>query len=100
MGYITQIRRGITMVEYRSELLKNRLGDEDYHKLMAIDNPEMHEFVAGYIELCNPDRVFVTSDSTDDIQYVRKAAIRNGEEERLSIEEHTIHFDGYSDQAK
>jgi phosphoenolpyruvate carboxykinase (GTP) len=100
MGYITQIRRGITMVEYRSELLKNRLGDEDYHKLMAIDNPEMHEFVAGYIELCNPDRVFVTSDSTDDIQYVRKAAIRNGEEERLSIEEHTIHFDGYYDQAR
>ena len=88
------------MVKNSSELLKNRLGDEDYRKLMAIDNHEMHEFVAEYIELCNPDRVFVTSDSTDDIQYVRKSAIGNSEEERLSIEEHTVHFDGYYDQAR
>jgi len=88
------------MVKNSNELLKVRTGNDDYRKLMAIDNPDMHEFVAEYIELCNPDRVFVATDSSEDIQYIRESAIRNGEEERLAIERHTVHFDGYYDQAR
>ncbi|OYD17166.1 phosphoenolpyruvate carboxykinase (GTP) [candidate division WOR-3 bacterium JGI_Cruoil_03_44_89] len=88
------------MSEKTNEFLKNRLSEEDYRKLLAIDKPEMHEFVADYIELCNPDGIFVATDSPDDIRYVREAAIRNGEEDRLTIREHTIHFDGYYDQAR
>jgi len=88
------------MVKNTYELLKVRTGNDDYRKLMAIDNPDMHEFVAEYIGLCNPDRVFVATDSSEDIQYIRKSAIRNGEEEGLAIEGHTVHFDGYYDQAR
>jgi len=90
----------MSMVKNSNELLKVRTGNDDYRKLMAIDNPDMHEFVAEYIELCNPDRVFVATDSSEDIQYIRESAIRNGEEERLAIERHTVHFDGYYDQAR
>lgn len=88
------------MIKNSSELLKARIGDNGYRKLMAMDNPEMHKFVAEYIELCNPDRIFVSSDSPDDIKYIRESAIRNGEEKRLAIERHTVHFDGYYDQAR
>ncbi|MDO9575643.1 MAG: phosphoenolpyruvate carboxykinase (GTP) [bacterium] len=88
------------MPENTNEFLKNRLGDDDYRKLMAIDNSEMHKFVAEYIELCNPDRIFVSSDSPDDIKYIRESAIKNREERNLVIKGHTVHFDGYYDQAR
>jgi len=81
-------------------LLKTRLKEKDYQKLIAINNPKLHQFVSKYIELCNPDEVFVCTNSPEDIQYIREAAIRNGEEKKLRIEGHTIHFDSYYDQAR
>jgi phosphoenolpyruvate carboxykinase (GTP) len=82
------------------DVLKKRLCERDYQKLVAIDNPKLHQFVAKYVELCNPDKVFVSTDSPEDIQYIREVAIRNGEEKKLTIKGHTIHFDGYYDQAR
>jgi len=79
--------------------LKDRLGDQ-YDKLAAIDNPQLHAFIAEYVELCNPAKIFVCTDSAEDIRYIREAAIRNHEEAQLAIEGHTIHFDGYYDQAR
>ena len=81
-------------------LLKIRLEHEDYQKLIRINNPRLHKFIANYVELCNPDKVFVSTDSPEDIQYIRQAAIRNGEEAELAVKGHTIHFDGYYDQAR
>ncbi|MEA2032697.1 MAG: phosphoenolpyruvate carboxykinase (GTP) [Euryarchaeota archaeon] len=80
--------------------LKTRLGEKNYQKLIEIDNPELHQFIAKYVELCNPDKVFVCTDSPADVQYVRQEAIRAGEEMELAIEGHTVHFDGYYDQAR
>ncbi len=82
------------------DILKTRLGQEDYQKLVRIDNPKLHQFIAKYVELCNPAQVFVSTDSPADIRYIRQAAIRNGEESELAVEGHTIHFDGYHDQAR
>ncbi len=80
--------------------LKTRLGEKNYQKLIGIDNPELHQIIAKYVELCNPDKVFVCTDSPEDIQYVRQEAIRAGEEMELAIAGHTVHFDGYYDQAR
>lgn len=88
------------MDEKAVQLLLDRLEGVNYEKLMAIDNPALHQFVAHYIEICNPDRVFVCTDSSEDIRYIRESAIRNGEEAKLAIEGHTVHFDGYYDQAR
>ncbi len=81
-------------------ILKTRLGEEDYQKLMKINNPKLHQFIAKYVDLCNPAKVFVCTDSAEDIQYIREAAIRNREEAKLAIKGHTVHFDGYYDQAR
>jgi len=81
-------------------ILKTRLGQGDYQKLIRVNNPKLHQFIANYVELCNPDKVFVSTDSPADIQYIRQAAIRNGEEVELAVKGHTIHFDGYYDQAR
>lgn len=83
-----------------TDYLKKRLGDEGYAKLSRIDNPDLHAFIAKYVEHCNPDKVFVCTDDPADIKYVRQAAIRNREEEQLATEGHTIHFDNAKDQAR
>ncbi len=83
-----------------SDFLKKRLGDGGFKKLSRIDNPDLHAFVAKYIEHCNPDKVFVCTDDPADLKYVREAAIKNGEETPLATEGHTIHFDNAKDQAR
>ncbi len=88
------------MADKVHDILKKRLGEHGYEKLMRIDNPALHEFVAKNIEHCNPDKVFICTDDPADIKYIREAAIRNGEEMSLATQGHTVHFDNYSDQAR
>ncbi len=83
-----------------NELLKEKLTTENYDRLIALDNPKMHEFVADAIDLTGPASVFVCTDSEEDRAYIRELAIKNGEEIPLDIPGHTCHFDGYHDQAR
>ncbi len=73
---------------------------EVYRRLRRIPNPELIRFVARYIELCTPDDVFVCTGTEEDKEFIRSEAIRSGEEKELAIEGHTVHFDGYYDQAR
>ena len=81
-------------------ILKDRLSQRDYQKLMRLNNPLVNTFIATSIEICNPENIFVGIDSSDDLHYTREAALRNHEEKTLAMEGHTIHFDGYHDQAR
>ncbi len=83
-----------------NELLKEKLTAENYNKLIALDNPKMHDFVADAIELTEPASVFVCTDSPEDTSHIRELAIKTGEEIPLNIPGHTCHFDGYHDQAR
>jgi phosphoenolpyruvate carboxykinase (GTP) len=76
------------------------LDAEQLDKINAIPNPAVHEFIARYIAHLNPERVFVGTDDPADIAYVRKKAIEYGEEHTLKTPGHTVHFDGYFDQAR
>jgi len=88
------------MEEKTERILKDRLDEKQYNKLIALKNPTMHNFVARYIEHCNPTSVFVGTDEPEDLEYIRESAVRNGEESRLKMKGNTIHFDGYYDQAR
>jgi phosphoenolpyruvate carboxykinase (GTP) len=81
-------------------ILKKRLTEEPYNRLMALQNPKLHNFIAEAIELTQPESVFVCTDSPKDAMYIREIAIKNGEEIPLNIKGHTCHFDGYHDQAR
>jgi phosphoenolpyruvate carboxykinase (GTP) len=80
--------------------LKKRLSGEDYQKILTLNNPSMNEFIATFLEICNPKKTFVSTDSLEDIHYIREVALQNHEEKKLAMEGHTIHFDGYHDQAR
>jgi Phosphoenolpyruvate carboxykinase (GTP) len=83
------------------EALQQKLSPADFKKLSAIDNPNVHEFIAKESDLCHPEKIFICSDSAEDIAYVRKMAIASGEEKAvLTLEGHTVHFDGEQDQGR
>lgn len=88
------------MDEKIAGILKTRLGEDDYQKLIRINNPDLHQFIARYVELCTPGKVFINSDSSKDVEYIRESAIRNGEESKLAVDGHTIHFDSFYDQGR
>jgi len=83
------------------EALHPKLSSADFKKLSTIDNPNVHEFIAKESDLCHPEKIFICSDSDEDIAYVRKQAVATGEEQAiLTIQGHTVHFDGEQDQGR
>jgi phosphoenolpyruvate carboxykinase (GTP) len=82
------------------EFLKTRLDSVHFHRLEAVQNPKLHAFVADFVELCNPGKVLIITDSDEDIRFIREQSLKNGEEFKLGIEGHTVHFDAYDDQAR
>lgn len=72
----------------------------DLQKLEELNNQHVIKVVEEAIQLCKPAKVVVITDSKEDIAYVRELALINGEETKLKMEGHTIHFDGYYDQGR
>ena len=83
-----------------ADVLTDKMDEASLACLEALDNERVHAFVAEAVHLCRPASVKVCSDSPDDRAYVRAKAVENGEETPLAIEGHTVHFDGFHDQAR
>ncbi|MGY5876625.1 MAG: phosphoenolpyruvate carboxykinase, partial [Candidatus Thorarchaeota archaeon] len=81
-------------------ILVDYLTGANLKKLLAIPSKRVHDFVAEAIVLCQPMKVFVCDDSFQDTEYIRKTAIARGEESELVNSSHTVHFDGFFDQAR
>ncbi len=91
---------GMCVTQDTLAALKDRLSLNDYQKIMNLHNPSINRFIASSLQMCNPERIFVGTDSFEDLQYTREAALRNHEEKKLAMDGHTVHFDGYHDQAR
>ena len=75
-------------------------GDLNIKKLKDLGNPFVEQIVDKYVKLCTPSKVTVITDSDEDIAYLKQRAIDNKEETPLDTAGHTVHFDGYYDQAR
>jgi len=80
--------------------LKDILDEENLAKLEALKNPHAIKIIEKYVELCKPAKVSVITDDAKDIAYVRQLALNAREEMKLKMEGHTVHYDGYYDQAR
>jgi phosphoenolpyruvate carboxykinase (GTP) len=80
--------------------LKGRLDKNNFEKLAAIQNERLFQFVADYVECCDPASVTVVTDSKEDLETMRRRSVEAGEEIPLAVPGHTLHFDGYFDQAR
>jgi len=82
------------------QYLQEKLDNENFAKLSALNNDKLFKFIADSIELTKPAKVFVSTDTPADIDHTRKQAVATGEEKPLNIKGHTIHFDGMEDQGR
>ncbi len=82
------------------DAIRPKMSEEDYKELCALTNHKVYEFIAKSSDLCNCEKIFICSDSAEDIAYVRQQALATGEETALKLEGHTIHFDGMYDQGR
>lgn len=87
------------MSKYQA-LFESKMDAGSLRKLAGINNAQVDAFVAYAIELCEPDSVFVGDDSDSDAAFCRTRAIDGLEEKQLITNGHTVHWDGYYDQAR
>ena len=80
---------------FQDYLHKGLFKDDDLKKLIALNNTHVLNIVSNFIDLCKPSKIKVISDSKEDIEYVRNQTIIVGEESKLNLEGHTIHYDGF-----
>jgi phosphoenolpyruvate carboxykinase (GTP) len=88
------------MQEDYARLLEGRLTGENYQRLTALENPKLLRFVADAVELCEPDSVLVFDDAAQRMATTREQSVKALEETRLTVEGHTVHFDGMQDQGR
>ncbi len=79
------------------KLLKNKMSEESYNKLIALKNDKLFDFIGKFTEHCEPETVYVCDDSQKDADFVRQNSLNKGEEKKLAIENQTVHYDGYND---
>jgi phosphoenolpyruvate carboxykinase (GTP) len=79
---------------------KRILSEENRKKITNLNNIYVEKIIDEYVNLCKPDAVTVITDSQADINYIRTRALELGEERKLAMEGHTVHFDGINDQGR
>lgn len=80
--------------------LRPMLDEKNLKKLSDISDSKVHKFIAEASALCRPEKIFICSDSREDIEHVRKQSVACGEEKPLAMPGHTYHFDGMEDQGR
>lgn len=81
-------------------LLKSKMNEASFNKLIALKNEKVMEFVGRFTEHCGPETVYVCDDSKEDEAYIREMSLSKGEEQKLAKKGQTIHWDNYRDQAR
>ncbi|AKV75354.1 MULTISPECIES: phosphoenolpyruvate carboxykinase (GTP) [Metallosphaera] len=87
-------------MEVFPESLRGRLSSSMLSKLNQLNNNYLVTFLSSIVELCEPDSVYLVEGTGEDLEYVKRRALENGEEIPLRNRNHTIHFDHPLDQAR
>ncbi|MGD9359549.1 MAG: phosphoenolpyruvate carboxykinase (GTP) [Desulfobacterales bacterium] len=87
-------------MESAQKLIEDRLDATNLSKLSLIKNQAVLQKIANAIVLCNPDSVFINTASDADRQFIRDLSIEKGEEAKLPMEGHTIHYDLKDEQGR
>ena len=91
---------GISSLEGALNCFEKTMDAEQLRRIKKINNKEVLIKIANAIVMCQPDSVFVNTGSEKDRQTIRDLSIRKGEEARLPMAGHTIHFDLKEEQGR
>ncbi|MDZ7582641.1 MAG: phosphoenolpyruvate carboxykinase (GTP) [Deltaproteobacteria bacterium] len=91
---------GIKTPEAVARLFEEKLDAEHLKRLKRIEHPEVKQKIANAIAMCRPERVFINTGTESDRQFIRDLALETGEESKLPMPGHTIHFDLKEEQGR
>ena len=91
---------GLKTIDEARKVFEANLDSANLAKISKIKNEEALLKIANAISMCEPDNVFIISDTREDAAYVKQRSIETGEEKNLVIKDHTIHYDLPEDQGR
>ncbi len=74
-------------------IFEQKMEASELEKIEKITVSKVRLKIANAIALGDPDKVFVNTGSDQDVQRIRDMSLQNGEESKLAISGHTIHYD-------
>jgi len=91
---------GISTYDAAMELFEKELDDIHLARIRKITHTEVILKVANAISMCKPESVFINTGTKEDRQFIRDLCIKNGEEKKLPMDGHTIHYDLKDEQGR
>ncbi|MFW6413805.1 MAG: phosphoenolpyruvate carboxykinase (GTP) [Verrucomicrobiota bacterium] len=91
---------GVKNIEQAKTVFDQYMDEENRVKLLKIKTEDALIRIANGVVLGEPARVFVDTGSEADKQWIRDYSLEKGEEEKLAMKDHTVHFDLPQDQAR
>ncbi len=90
----------IESLEQADALLREKLDTDTQTKMDKIRTPDVRIKIANAIAMCRPQSVFINSGNIADRQYICELSLKNGEEKKLAMSRHTIHYDLKEEQGR
>jgi phosphoenolpyruvate carboxykinase (GTP) len=97
---IVQEIGGIGDAQAANSLFAKILTPEHLKRIAKIKQEEILLKIANAIAMCQPDKVFINTGSPEDRQFIREMSLQKGEEKKLPLKGHTIHFDLKEEQGR
>jgi len=91
---------GLKSDEEAERVFRDSMDDASFEKIQKIKIEEARLKIANAIVLGRPDNVFVNTGTPEDKQFIIDLSLKKGEESRLAIKDHTIHYDLAAEQAR
>ncbi len=91
---------GVTTYEGAMQLFEQRLSQNQLDKIKRMKNQAVLLKLANAIAMCEPDDVFINTGSKTDRKYIQDMCLQKGEEAKLAMDGHTIHFDLKEEQGR
>lgn len=90
----------IKEIKAAHKLFSDKLDQKNLNRIKHLGNPDILLKIANAIKMCQPDRIFINTGSEVDKQFIRDLCIEKGEEARLPMKNHTIHYDLEEEQGR
>jgi len=91
---------GIKTPKAAARLFEEKLEAEQLSRLQRIKHPEVKLKIANALAMCRPEHVFINTGTESDRQFIRDLALERGEESKLPMPGHTIHYDLKQEQGR
>ncbi|MFO7750782.1 MAG: phosphoenolpyruvate carboxykinase (GTP) [Desulfobacteraceae bacterium] len=82
------------------DIFRQYMDEKQLARMSTITHPEVLKRIAGALVICNPSSVFINTGTEKDQSFIRNLALEKKEEQRLAMENHTIHFDLAEEQGR